>query len=258
MQNKVIKQGKVQNYPIAKKANTWLSMINELLIRTLILIAGVITALIISSYIWPNRFLPSSPAEVETTEEISEPIVEISQPLPSLVPAISAVESEFVFLSQIPSINQELAKKPSQIPGWQLGVVRELMQPSSKQVIALADFKNVKDNVIENPKILPRQSSVQVAKPAQVDHLKRVKRKMTIQLLASRKQEYIKSFMSAHHLNKVGKIWITKRDGLEWYVLTIGEYGDLEQAQTVIKNLAPDLQKLKPWVRPVGQLKEPG
>jgi DamX protein len=240
MHNKVLKQGKGQNYRIAKKINTWLPMISELLIRILILIGGVITALIISSYIWPNRFLPSFPEGVETSEEVSDSVVEISQPLPSLIPAISAVESEFVFLSQIPDISQEFAKQPSQIPGWQLGTVRELIQPSPTRVV---------DLVVENPKILPRQPLAQ---------LRGVKRKMTIQLLASHNQEHIKSFMTTHHLNKIGKIWITKRDGLEWYVLTIGEYRELEQAQTVIKNLAPDLRQLKPWVRPVSNLRNLG
>jgi DamX protein len=255
MQNEVIEDGKdVQDYPIA----TWFTKVflqSELVIRILILIAGVIAALLLSSYIWQNRFLPSSAEEEEITEGSSNSIVEISQPLPSLVPSISALE--FVLESKIPDISQEFVNQPSQIPEWREASIKQPIQPSPKQIITIAMNKKNNTVLVIQDKVVVTPITNPVATKAISNKIAQVKEagKLTIQLLASRKQEDIKRFMKTHNLNKLGKIRLTRRDNLDWYVLTIGEYGQLEQAQIEIKKLAPALLQLKPWIRSVTQLK---
>ena len=51
------------------------------------------------------------------------------------------------------------------------------------------------------------------------------------------------------------KINLTKRNGNDWYVLTLGEFRKREQAQDAVKHLPVKLVQLNPWIRQIGQLK---
>lgn len=84
------------------------------------------------------------------------------------------------------------------------------------------------------------------------------KGQFTIQVLASRKRDDVMHFVNSHKMTANAKIRLTKRDGLDWYVLTIGEFGQVEQAQAAIKMLPTELAKFNPWIRPVGSLKAIG
>lgn len=72
--------------------------------------------------------------------------------------------------------------------------------------------------------------------------------------MASPNQAKLKKFVATQKINKLVKIRLTKRDGIEWYVLTIGEYKQREQAKAYIQNLPASLSQFNPWVRPLAQL----
>ncbi|WP_347251249.1 AAA family ATPase [Legionella sp.] len=243
-------------------------------IRNMGFLAIAAIALLASSYLWQNQFLPSSASFQDEMEyDVSELVAEVSQPLPSLVPIIPAIEKEPVLVSQLPDINQAFASRPSEIPGWLTASVRQQVQPSPKRVLDFAidedennDSLVVRDRVVVIPKTLhPTNPMPKVASAKQPpNNLKKVakvnakKGQFTIQVLASRKRDDVMHFVNSHKMTANAKIRLTKRDGLDWYVLTIGEFGQVEQAQAAIKMLPTELAKFNPWIRPVGSLKAIG
>ncbi len=297
-------------------------------VRNMSFLATAVIALLASSYLLQNQFLPAAENflvdAVETDYVAPDPVVEISQPLPSLVPTISmralqplgvnirkelrttspspalrvpsprsrgegenegsSLGEDVVLTSQLPDINSAFASRPSQIPGWLVAAVRQQVQPSPRRVLDVAieeehdDSLVVRDRVVVIPKVLhPQQSvpTVTVAStsnapvphsapgkitvsqntPHKIGQAKAFTKQFTIQILASRKREQIMRFVNSHKIGAEVNIRLTKRDGLDWYVLTIGQFAQVEQARAAIKNLPTELARLNPWVRPAGQLK---
>jgi DamX protein len=261
------------------------------LLRGASFLAAAAIALVASSYIWPNRFLPSSEDFMDEYES-TQTYAEISQPLPSLIPIIP--EREPILVSQLTDINQELRSKRSLIPSWYVAALNQQAQPSPRRVVDIKiDDENddslvVRDRVVVIPKMLTILPIEQVAKnvvpkiPALTKQRVLVVRKQkalaikkqrpqavakqsvqakvnnkpfTIQLMASLSQQNLKRFVESHKINETVKIRLTKRDGIDWYVLTIGEYNQKEHAKAVIKNLPAELARFNPWIRPVAQLK---
>lgn len=71
----------------------------------------------------------------------------------------------------------------------------------------------------------------------------------TVQILASQNLDDIKRFINAHQLTANTKIRTTTRKGIPWYVLTLGEFNRVEQAQQAVHNLPAKLTQYKPWIR---------
>ncbi|KTD39319.1 DamX-related protein [Legionella nautarum] len=246
-------------------------------VRNLGFLATAGIALMASSYIWQNQFLPSSSTNAleELEYKISEPVAEISQPLPSLVPLIPVLEKEPVLVSQLPDINHELASRPSQIPGWLASAVKQQVQPSPKRIVDVVleeesdDSLVVRDRVVVIPKTLhatekaakpaPKVAAAAQTIPSKFGQARMATgRQFTIQVLASRKRDDVMRFVNNHKMVANTKIRLTKRDGLDWYVLTIGEFGQMDQAQAAVRGLPAELAKFNPWIRPVAQLKAVG
>ncbi|MDX1836660.1 hypothetical protein DIZ81_00425 [Legionella taurinensis] len=76
----------------------------------------------------------------------------------------------------------------------------------------------------------------------------------TIQLLAGRSPEDLKRFVHAHGIHDAVKVRKVSRNGRVWYVLTLGEYGQIEQAKAAMNHLPPAVIPFKPWIRSVSGL----
>ncbi|KTD48831.1 DamX-related protein [Legionella rubrilucens] len=76
----------------------------------------------------------------------------------------------------------------------------------------------------------------------------------TIQLLAGRSPEDLKRFVHAHGIHDAVKVRKVSRNGRVWYVLTLGEYGQIEQAKAAMSHLPPAVIPFKPWIRSVSGL----
>jgi len=73
-------------------------------------------------------------------------------------------------------------------------------------------------------------------------------------LLASHDIHTLKQFASSHHIQSKAKIWSVQLKGKPWYVLTLGQYAQRQQADQAANHLSQNLAKLKPWVRAVSDL----
>ncbi|STX28257.1 DamX-like protein [Legionella beliardensis] len=70
----------------------------------------------------------------------------------------------------------------------------------------------------------------------------------TIQLLAGADKEGLNHFLRKQPIQGT-TINHLKRRGKDWFVLTLGEYSQSNQAKIALQQLPPELRKLKPWVR---------
>ena len=76
----------------------------------------------------------------------------------------------------------------------------------------------------------------------------------TLQLMGSRKEQTLERLAARHDLADGAAIYeIEYRDG-PWYVLVYGEYPDEAAARAALANLPPEVRRLRPWVRSLGQV----
>jgi DamX protein len=236
------------------------------LLRSVIFLAIAALALIASSYIWHSPYLPSSMDFADYDEDL-KPIVEIIQPLPSFVSRIPA--EEMILVSQLIDINHELASQASKIAPWYLSAVNQPVQPSPRRIVDVKldeepfdDSLVVRDRVVVIPKTIPLSQAKPTTQVVQLipqvsknqtaqDGVK--SKPFTIQLMASFKEEDLRRFVHKHSIKGI-KITLTQRDKLNWYVLTLGEFQQKEQARAAIKNLPSELALFQPWVRPTADL----
>lgn len=260
------------------------------LLKRISVLAAVAATWLLFSYVWENHLLlhsvykPAEEPELTVAESSIEPEI-----LPSNLLSIPPLEPKLVLKSELPDIIQAFNERPSQIPVWHVGAIQEPIRPSPLRVtnIVLDDLDEhddslvVMDRVVVIPKNLQKRpvkvineakkqkaiiqaSSIGLAatkkapSPLAKSKPPLLKGQFTIQLLASRNQNDIKHFIQTHPIKEKMRIGLTKRDGINWYVLTIGEYGQLNQAKKIIKNLPATFANYKPWVRSTSQLQAVG
>ncbi|KTD23718.1 AAA family ATPase [Legionella israelensis] len=166
-------------------------------------------------------------------------------PAPPLQSSISSIEeNEFVPKSAlvdkviyIPKIN--IAKKPSQ-------------EKSSSNKIQLSSL--TKTPLFHGSKGAATSFPSKNTKKIKARQNKRY----TIQLVAAIRRSTIKNFVEKYHLSKKTKIYQRTDKNGHWYILTLGEYENLNQAKNDIHHLPYALVKFHPWVRPLSELKRLG
>ncbi|HHF7345852.1 TPA: AAA family ATPase [Legionella feeleii] len=251
--------------------------------------ASLVIAVLASVYIWQHQNLVSPDKLLPPKQDLPEPVSVISEePLSSIVPAVPQIQNEPELASEMPVIEQELISK---IPAWYIAAeVQPVQPPPLKRITNIVlddddgndDSLVVMDRVVVIPKTLQRQSltgmesenpavrenisdaqlkqkiSQSVAEKEKVIKDKTIKEQYTIQLQSSQNQDDLKRFMRTHHIELHAAIRLTKRQGMDWYVLTLGEYDQFAQAKAVVSNLPTDLIRFKPWIRSLSGLKELG
>lgn len=235
----------------------------------LALLATAAIFLLGTNYFSKGQLIPFLPklAKQEPIMVVEEPI----KPIIAAMPVVKLIEKEPVLVSHLPDINYELARQPSRIPVWLAGATRQPLQSSPIRVTNLAvenefdDSLVVRDRVVVIPKVIPlpvektvNKAKVELASSKPIEPAKTpsksVTSQFTIQVLASPRKEDLNNFIKIHHLQQTAKIRLTKRNDHDWYILTIGEYTQLDLAQKAIKSLPTDIAKFKPWIRPSAQL----
>lgn len=242
--------------------------------------ATLAVALLASVYVWQNQdlFRQTKPPVQESTQRVAA----AEKLLPSVITSTPVFPNEERTLaSEIPNYNE---RTDSYIPSLTVSSTRQETQPSPlKRVVDIVldeEEENsslvVMDKVVVIPKTIGNTPAKQVASlernvvstrdtpkamahPALASEVTTTvavktpdsttqQKQYTVQLLASLNLEDVKRFVNDHHLTNT-KIRLTKRQGINWYVLTLGEYGRFDQAQQAAKNLPAGLTQYKPWIR---------
>ncbi|GGI91124.1 SPOR domain-containing protein [Legionella impletisoli] len=207
----------------------------------------------------------------------SEVVMELEKPIEATRLATQVVDEPFYM---------------SSIPSYDLAAVRQFLQPTELRRAELVvyneedDLSNnslvVMDKVVVVPKVIHKSQpsedvSVEVAekitmnpqsdkqlaqaevKPSKPKVAKKsTKGAYTIQLIASHSRAELERFASAHHIEGKAKIHQSKKQGKNWYVLTMGDFKDHDGAKLAISQLPLDLAKFKPWVRKMDRLQSLG
>lgn len=255
--------------------------------------ASVLIAILASVYIWQHQNFVSPDKFLPPEQDFPEPVAVITEEtLPSEVPAVPQILNEPALTSEMPVIQQQ--ELVSRIPAWYIAAeVQAVQPPPLKRItnIVLDDDENddsfvVMDRVVVIPKTLQKQSLNEIeGNPAVRENIsdtelkhqisqsvtsqsvtekdkavqdKAVKDQYTIQLQSSQNQDDLKRFIRNHHIELNTAIRLTRRQGVDWYVLTLGEYDQFAQAKAVANNLPAELVRFKPWIRPLSGLKALG
>lgn len=75
----------------------------------------------------------------------------------------------------------------------------------------------------------------------------------TLQLLSSMDQDALLGFVRSHPLNDLA-YFESQREGRPWYSLIHGIFPDTAAARTAAEALPPELRKLRPWIRKLGDI----
>ncbi len=78
----------------------------------------------------------------------------------------------------------------------------------------------------------------------------------TLQLVASGREANILAFIARHKLGDKAAYFRTQRKGRPWYSLVYGLYPSRAEATAAIRKLPAELQKLKPWIRSLGEIQK--
>ncbi len=236
--------------------------------------ATFLVALLASGYIWKNQDLFRS--DKSSIGKVQEAVV--SKPLPSVIPGMPSTKQK-ILASYIPAYDS--GEKVSFIPAFHIAAARQVVQPlplKREFKVALDDEVNndtslvIMDKVVVIPKtittdslketaILEREAIASRELPQQIiqpvigirNHVP-VKERYTIQLVASPRLVDVKRFIKKHHLKNNFKIWALKRQGADWYVLTFGDYGQMQYAKRKLRHLPASFARFKPWIRSTSEL----
>lgn len=74
---------------------------------------------------------------------------------------------------------------------------------------------------------------------------------VVLQLGAVRTREALQNFIEQLSEASDLKVYHTLRQGADWYVVTVGRYGSLEEARTQLATMPESIQVLQPWAKPV-------
>ncbi len=164
----------------------------------------------------------------------------------------------------------------SQMPSWrEEATVKTVKQTNAPSVL---DSHQINAKItIEKTDNKPTQSFEQLARPSAINAfpgfktqktttkistavaVKPVDKKLyTIQLIASHKEETIKHFMQVNKLTGKSRIYNPMENDKSWFVLTLGEYDNLDTAKAQLSQLPTRLNRFAPWIRPLHALKERG
>ena len=223
-------------------------------------IAASIALIAAAAYIWnPQDSRSTSLAQQEVAYETQENNILLSQIEPVLY---------------------------SVVPSFEMAAVRQALQATPlrrNELIAINEEDDITDEseavvdkVIVAPKIISHQEKAVVATtpaspvlipvkaaPKLIKHTSAVnpiveQSRFTIQLLASQNKKKLEYFVNTHHLKGKVQLRLSQRQGVAWYVVTLGEYKQRNHAKQAINNLPKDIAQYKPWIRAIADLKVAG
>ncbi|HAZ7573912.1 SPOR domain-containing protein [Legionella sp. PATHC032] len=199
---------------------------------------------------------------------------------------------DLALVTTLPPIKELIKNTPVQqsasyIASWEDSSTRQLVHYGLPKKQTLDDFMDEEDNlntvavvdkvvvipklkaksiseqvgqaVVSQSKLPPVSHSLQTKLASEQPSIKKINSKLfTIQLAASHKVEDINRFKNQNKWLSQAKIrHFTNAKG-SWYILTVGEYENRNQALLNIKKLPGELAKLNPWIRSVEGLSNIG
>lgn len=80
-------------------------------------------------------------------------------------------------------------------------------------------------------------------------YVKNIEKPYVNQIFGSWNSDKAEAFVAKHHLSHSAKIIATERLNKPWYIVTLGAYEDVEDAELALTKLPEELRQYNPWVR---------
>ena len=223
---------------------------NEKFFRQMSVAAGVLCVALGANYVWRSQ-------------DFQSVLMAFLNKTPSSGSVISA--SPLYQMAETPQIEPVFT---SEIPSYEVAAIRQAILPTPLRRADLVQMDEedgaldgslvVMDKVVVAPKIVQQQAKAvvtdQVESNLAVIQPIVVQSRFTIQLLASHNKDELQRFAEIHHLNGKIRLRSTQRQGVIWYVLTLGEFTERQSANEAVNHLPKDIAKFKPWVRAIADL----
>lgn len=204
--------------------------------------ASVVLAATVGAYVWLTLGLQAPPPQIEilaSADPIDEPL---NVDLRSVVlPFDEAVVRQAIEATSMRRL--EMTKNGDDL---QTAILPEVVV--DKVVVAPKVISANSQGLVTKPK----KQAILVRKVAVIPVLAKttaLERHYTIQIMAGHNKRQLISFAKAHHLESTSQIRQMQRAGLQWYVLTIGEYAAHDPAKRAVSQLPKDIAQFRPWVR---------
>jgi len=79
-------------------------------------------------------------------------------------------------------------------------------------------------------------------------------RAYTLQLAAMTSKQEVQAFINLHQLQGKVRIYPTKRNEVEWFIITYQDYDTIQQARDAVNALSAELQAVGPWAKSMNQV----
>lgn len=206
-------------------------------------------------------------ADVKKTEEIQSAIV-----TPGAIPEVKKTEAvnmptvvsrnEASVLSESTKALMQPAKPVAaastiitkSVPHTPQSVVQNKVTADADEVVEVKTnlTRTIQKTVVA--KKINRKSSASGAKRGWLQ--KANPQHYTVQLIGLSTEQGMRDFIANNHLGPSATYIRTHHRTKDWYVLVMGQYDNMQQAQAAIRNMPRSLQDFHPWVRKIATMQQ--
>lgn len=231
------------------------SFFNRNVLNRLSLVSTFVIAVISATYLWqpiPGTVVLDLPKQTISGKRIinqEDSLVQLSEiPAYSIRAVRQALESTQLRRAELVADNLEDSLNSTLVVMDKVVVIPKIITRN----------KQKKSKTLVHAELAPIQKSFIHPAVTMQKQARSFAADFTIQLMASRSKKSIEQFAKKNHIKNDAKIFRTQKNGISWYVLTVGQYEKRLGALNAVNKLPKEVVKIKPWVRSLSELKTLG
>jgi len=117
------------------------------------------------------------------------------------------------------------------------------------EVIQKSDNEPIENTASEPTTTIPAKASVFSESEKWI--IDQPSENYTIQIIATSNESHMQRFVEENNLGKDTHYYKTSKNGKYFFTLIQGSYASFSMAKNAISNLSQNLQRLKPWIKPI-------
>lgn len=157
-------------------------------------------------------------------------------------------------------ITGEKTKSAEMMEETELAKIQAMETPdNTAESISESDMPAISTTEPEEQETPAPATSITTETALSVDEkwiMEQPKTNYTIQLIATGKESALKQFISENSLQDGARYYKSLRNNKDWFTLIQGSFDSSTTAKNAIKELAPGLQDMNPWVKPFSDIQE--
>lgn len=196
----------------------------QIIVKPFSLVAGIAAVFIITTYVWQGQESTLPAKQLPPQQDLPENTTVLSK---KIIDTVLEVQEKY----KVPLAAKEQKK----------------LLPKSLSPNLQKNEKSISPTLVLSQKNAHALGTINLIPTSGSDSY-------TIQLAACQNFPALRQFMQSHILKNHLQIWSTQREGVNWYVLTLGKFPEKRQARLAAGQLPKEFAQFKPWIRPVKEL----